>query len=88
MGVIVKEAKEDSQQQVLIVMILAEVAKRNISVVEPFIEDFMNPDLWQPMSAHSVVSILQLYALGSEVGRCWDTVLRPFPWYHCGWKRI
>ena len=83
-----KEAKEDSQQQVLIVMILAEVAKRNISVVEPFIEDFMNPDLWQPMSAHSVVSILQLYALGSEVGRCWDTVLRPFPWYHCGWKRI
>ena len=65
-----KEAKEESVVQVLIVMILADIAKGNIGAFEPFIDDFMNPGLWQPMSAHSVISILQSYALVSEVGLC------------------
>ena len=71
-----KEAKEDPVQQVLIVMILAELAKRHIGVIEPFIDDFMNPDLWQSVSTHSVTSILQLYGLGSEVGNCLNIMFK------------
>ncbi|XP_070174801.1 uncharacterized protein [Littorina saxatilis] len=63
---VMKEAKEDQMHQVLILMILADLAKRRLDRVEPFIDDFMNPDLWQPNSAHSVVSILQVYGLDAE----------------------
>ena len=61
-------AKRESFQQVEKVVIVDILAKCNIKVVEPFIDDFMNPDPWRPESARSVISILQSYALSSEVG--------------------
>ena len=65
--IIIKEAKEETTQQVLILMALAELAKHNLDVLVPFIKDFKNSGLWQPMGAFSVISILQLYGLSSEV---------------------
>ncbi|XP_076465519.1 LOW QUALITY PROTEIN: uncharacterized protein LOC143297198 [Babylonia areolata] len=63
---VVKEAKEDSGQQVQLLNILVDLARRHIDRLEPSMDDFMNVDLWQEFSAPSVVNILQLYALQSE----------------------
>ncbi|KAL8602241.1 hypothetical protein ACOMHN_022754 [Nucella lapillus] len=65
-AVIVKEAKEDATYQVLLLMILGDIAKRHIDFLEPSIDDFMDASLWQPMSVHAVFTILKLYGLGSE----------------------
>ncbi|KAL8602242.1 hypothetical protein ACOMHN_022755 [Nucella lapillus] len=64
--VVLKEAKEDSTYQVQLLMILGTIAKRHIDLLEPSIDDFMDASLWQPMSAHFIITILQLYSLGSE----------------------
>jgi hypothetical protein len=64
-----KEAKDEKMQQPQFLMILSELAKREVELLAPFITEFMNPGLWQPYSAHSVITILQMYALQSEVRR-------------------
>ena len=65
-----KEAREDQVQQVQILMTLTDLARRHVHLIEPHVADLMNPRLWQPMSAYSVTTILQFYALESEVCVC------------------
>lgn len=67
METMMKEAREDSTQQVLILMAMEEITKRRPEKLTPFIEQLTTPDLWNSNCAYTISSMLQHYAVKHEV---------------------
>ncbi|XP_025077777.1 uncharacterized protein LOC112554278 isoform X2 [Pomacea canaliculata] len=66
METMMKEAREDSTQQVLILMAMEEITKRRPEKLTPFIEQLTTPDLWNSNCAYTISSMLQHYAVKHE----------------------
>lgn len=67
MEVLMKEALEDSLLQIVVLMIVEEIAKRRPEKLTPFIEQLTTPHLWNPNCSYTISNMLQYYAVRQEV---------------------
>lgn len=67
MEVLMKEALEDTLLQIVVLMIVEEIAKRRPEKLTPFIQQLTTPHLWNPNCSYTISNMLQYYAVRQEV---------------------
>ncbi|XP_025077779.1 LOW QUALITY PROTEIN: uncharacterized protein LOC112554280 [Pomacea canaliculata] len=79
MDVLMKEALEDSLLQIVVLMIVEEIAKRRPEKLTPFIEQLTTPHLWNPNCSYTISNMLQYYAVrqeGNEASKVMDYMIK------------
>lgn len=66
MVALMKEAREDAGNQILLLMAMEEITKKRPDKITPHLNELMNLSLWQPLSLSFINRILQFYALKLE----------------------